>query len=160
MMIEQKIIEGLFINEDYLRKVVPYLEEVYFRGFNEKTIFNLVTEYVDKYNRCPNIESIKVDLSNKTDLSEDQHLECSKYLSGIAPDSIDVEWLINETELFCQDQAIYNAIMESIQILDGKTKTSKGAIPTLLTDALSIVLILILDMISLTMRMIDTSTII
>jgi replicative DNA helicase len=138
MMIEQKIIEGLFINEDYLRKVVPYLEEVYFRGFNEKTIFNLVTEYVDKYNRCPNIESIKVDLSNKTDLSEDQHLECSKYLSGIAPDSIDVEWLINETELFCQDQAIYNAIMESIQILDGKTKTSKGAIPTLLTDALSI----------------------
>ena len=137
-MIEQKIIEGLFINEDYLRKVVPYLEETYFRDLNEKTIFNLVTEYVEKYNRCPNIESIKVDLNNKTDLSEDQHLECSKYLSGIVPDSMDVDWLINETEKFCQDQAIYNAIMESIQILDGKTKTSKGAIPNLLTDALSV----------------------
>ena len=76
-MIEQKIIEGLFIDEAYLRKVQPYLEEIYFRGSIEKTIFNLITEYVEKYNRCPNIESIKVDLSNKTDLSEDQHLECS-----------------------------------------------------------------------------------
>ena len=137
-MIEQKIIEGLFIDEEYLRKVQPYLEEIYFRGSIEKTIFNLVTEYIEKYNRCPNIESIKVDLSNKTDLSEDQHLECSKYLSGIVPGKIDIEWLVNETEKFCQDQAIYNAIMESIQILDGKTKTSKGAIPNLLTDALSV----------------------
>ena len=137
-MIEQKIIEGLFVDEDYLRKVVPYLEETYFRDFNEKTIFNLVTEYVEKYNRCPNVESLKVDLSNRTDLSEDQHLECSKYLSGIVPSNIDIEWLVNETEKFCQNQAIYIAIMESIQILDGKTKTSKGAIPNLLTDALSV----------------------
>jgi len=137
-MIEQKIIEGLFINEDYLRKVIPYLQETYFRGFNEKIIFKLVIDYVEKYNRCPNIESLKVDLNNKSDLSEDQYSECSKYLSGIVPDSMDIDWLINETEKFCQDQAIYNAIMESIQILDGKTKTSKGAIPNLLTDALSV----------------------
>ena len=137
-MIEQKIIEGLFINEDYLRKVLPYLQETYFRGFNEKIIFKLITNYVEKYNRCPNIESLKVDLNNETDLSEDQYSECSKYLSGIVPDGMDVDWLIDETEKFCQDQAIYNAIMESIQILDEKTKTSKGAIPTLLTDALSV----------------------
>ena len=137
-MIEQKIIEGLFINEDYLRKVLPYLQETYFRGSNEKIIFKLITSYVEKYNRCPNIESLKVDLNNETDLSEDQYSECSKYISGIVPDSMDVDWLIDKTEKFCQDQAIYNAIMESIQILDEKTKTSKGAIPTLLTDALSV----------------------
>ena len=90
-MIEQKIIEGLFINEDYLRKVIPYLQETYFRGFNEKIIFKLVIDYVEKYNRCPNIESLKVDLNNKSDLSEDQYSECSKYLSGIVPDSMDID---------------------------------------------------------------------
>jgi len=74
-----------------------------------------------------------------THLSEDQYSDCSKYLQGIGQNTVvDSEWLTAETEKFCQDQAVYNAIMESIQILDGKTKTSKGAIPALLTDALSV----------------------
>jgi hypothetical protein len=138
-MIEQKIIEGLISSEDFLRKTKPFLKDEYFKEFTSKTIFKLVNEYVDKYNKVPNVDSLKVDLSNLTHLSEDQYSDCSKYLQGIGPTTVvDSEWLITETEKFCQDQAVYNAIMESIQILDGKTKTSKGAIPVLLTDALSV----------------------
>ena len=82
--------------------------------------------------------TIKVDLDNSKDLSEDQHSTISKYVQGMVPGNTDIDWLVDETEKFCQHQAIYNAIMESIQILDGKTKTQKGSIPTLLTDALSV----------------------
>ena len=138
-MIEQKILEGLITSEDYLRQTKPFLKDEYFKDFTIKTLFNLVNEYVDKYNKVPNVESLKVDLSNLTHLSEDQYSDCSKYLQGIGPNNVvDSEWLTSETEKFCQTQAVYNAIMESIQILDGKTKTSKGAIPALLTDALSV----------------------
>jgi len=138
-MIEQKIIEGLISSEDFLRKTKPFLKDEYFKDFTVKTLFNLINEYVDQYNKVPNVESLKVDLSNLTHLSEDQYSNCSKYLQGIGPNTVvDSEWLTAETEKFCQSQAIYNAIMESIQILDGKTKTSKGAIPALLTDALSV----------------------
>jgi len=142
-MIEQKILEGLITSEDYLRQTKPFLKDEYFKDFTIKTLFNLVNEYVDKYNKVPNVESLKVDLSNLTHLSEDQYSDCSKYLQGIGPNNVvDSEWLTSETEKFCQTQAVYNAIMESIQILDGKTKTSKGAIPALLTDALSVSFIL------------------
>ena len=138
MSTQQKIIEGLIADDEFLRKTKPYLKEEYFKDFTEKTIFNLINQYVDKYNKCPNIESLKVDLENSTDFTEDQHSEVSKYLLGIVPSKTDMEWLVDETEKFCQNQAIYNAIMESIQILDGKTKTPKGSIPNLLTDALSV----------------------
>lgn len=138
-MIQKKIIEGLISDDAYLRNTKPYLKEDYFKDFTEKFIYKLINEYVDKYNKCPNVESLQVDLSNSKELSEDQYSECSKYLSGIDPLLVvDSEWLVTETEKFCQDQAIYNAIMESIQILDGKTDNSKGSIPALLSDALSV----------------------
>ena len=138
-MIQKKIIEGLISDDAYLRHTKPYLKEAYFKDFTEKFIFKLINEYVDKYNKCPNVESLQVDLSNSKELSEDQYSNCSKYLLGIDPLSVvDSEWLITETEKFCQDQAVYNAIMESIQILDGKTDNSKGSIPNLLSDALSV----------------------
>ena len=138
-MIAQKIIEGLLTSDDFLRHTKPYLKEEYFKDNTEKIIFKLVNQYIDKYNKCPNIESLQIDLSNATDISEDQFSSCSKYLSGIDPLTVvDSEWLITETEKFCQDQAVYNAIMESIQILDGKADISKGSIPNLLSDALAV----------------------
>ena len=137
-MITKKILEGLINNDDFVRTAKPYLKDEYFKDHTEKVVFNLIDTYIDKYNKCPNIESIKVDLDNSTNLSEDQHQTISKYVQGMVPGNTDIEWLVDETEKFCQHQAIYNAIMESIQILDGKTKTQKGSIPTLLTDALSV----------------------
>ena len=137
-MITQKILEGLIDSDDFVRTAKPYLKDEYFKDHTEKVVYNLINNYIDKYNKCPNIESIKVDLDNSKDLSEDQHSTISKYVQGMVPGNTDIDWLVDETEKFCQHQAIYNAIMESIQILDGKTKTQKGSIPTLLTDALSV----------------------
>ena len=137
-MITQKILEGLINSDDFVRTAKPYLKDEYFKDHTEKVVFNLINNYIDKYNKPPNIESIKVDLDNSKDLSEDQHSTISKYVQGMVPGNTDIDWLVDETEKFCQHQAIYNAIMESIQILDGKTKTQKGSIPTLLTDALSV----------------------
>ena len=71
-MIQKKIIEGLISNDDFLRHTKPYLKEAYFKDFTEKFIFKLINEYVDKYNKCPNTESLQVDLSNSKELSEDQ----------------------------------------------------------------------------------------
>ena len=87
-MIEQKILEGLITSEDYLRQTKPFLKDEYFKDFTIKTLFNLVNEYVDKYNKVPNVESLKVDLSNLTHLSEDQYSDCSKYLQGIGPNNV------------------------------------------------------------------------
>ena len=137
-MITQKLLQGLIDSDDFVRTAKPYLKDEYFKDHSEKVIFNLINNYIDKYNKPPNIESIKVDLDNSKDLSEDQHSTISKYVQGMVPGNTDIDWLVDETEKFCQHQAIYNAIMESIQILDGKTKTQKGSIPTLLTDALSV----------------------
>ena len=137
-MITQKILQGLIDSDDFVRTAKPYLKDEYFKDHSEKVIFKLINNYIDKYNKPPNIESIKVDLDNSKDLSEDQHSTISKYVQGMVPGNTDIDWLVDETEKFCQHQAIYNAIMESIQILDGKTKTQKGSIPTLLTDALSV----------------------
>ena len=137
-MITQKILEGLINSDDFVRTAKPYIKDEYFKDHTEKVVFEVINNYIDKYNKCPNLESIKVDLDNRTDLNEDQHSTISKYVQGMVPGNTDIEWLVDETEKFCQHQAIYNAIMESIQILDGKTKTQKGDIPTLLTDALSV----------------------
>jgi len=137
-MITQKILEGLIDSDDFVRTAKPYLKDEYFKEHTEKVVFEVINNYINKYNKCPNLESIKVDLDNRTDLNEDQHSTISKYVQGMVPGNTDIEWLVDETEKFCQHQAIYNAIMESIQILDGKTKTQKGDIPTLLTDALSV----------------------
>ena len=137
-MITQKILEGLIDSDDFVRTAKPYIKEEYFKEHTEKVVFEVINNYIDKYNKCPNLESVKVDLDNRTDLNEDQHSTISKYVQGMVPGNTDIEWLVDETEKFCQHQAIYNAIMESIQILDGKTKTQKGDIPTLLTDALSV----------------------
>ena len=138
MSTSQKILEGLIFSDDFVRKTKPYLKEEYFKDFTEKTLYNLIDRYIEKYNKCPNIESLKVDLENYENLTESQFSDCSKYIMGIVPETTDIEWLTDETEKFCQNQAIYNAIMESIQIIDGKTVASKGSIPTLLTDALSV----------------------
>jgi len=158
-MITQKILEGLIDSDDFVRTAKPYLKEEYFKDFKERTVFNLINAYVDKYNKCPNIESLRVDLQNSSELTEDQHSEVSKYVVGMASGNTDIDWLVDETEKFCQHQAIYNAIMESIQILDGKTKTQKGDIPTLLTDALSVTFDPHIDMTLLRTLMLGSSTI-
>jgi archaellum biogenesis ATPase FlaH len=142
MNLERAIFNNLLNNETYGRKTIPFLKAEYFHNRGDKIIFELIDQYVGKYNAFPTKEALLVDLNNKDNVSEEQFKDCQVIISDI-PDQSDqlsnVDWLVDQTEKFCQDKAIYNAIMGSIQIMDDKTgKLSKGAIPQLLSDALAV----------------------
>jgi archaellum biogenesis ATPase FlaH len=142
MNLERAIFNNLINNETYGRKTIPFLKNDYFHNASERVVFELIDVYVNKYNAFPTKEALLVDLSSRDNISEDQFSECKNIIQEI-PDQSDqlsnVDWLIDQTERFCQDKAIYNAIMNSIRIMDDKTgQTAKGSIPQLLSDALAV----------------------
>jgi len=142
MNIEHVIFNHLLNNEDYGRKTIPFLKGEYFHNGNDKTVFELIDRYVNEYNAFPTKEALVIDLFNLDNISDDQFKECKELIESIPSqrdEATNPDWLIDQTERFCQDKAIYNAIMSSIKIMDDKTgKTSKGAIPQLLSDALGV----------------------
>lgn len=139
-MIEHTILSHLIHNETFGRKVLPFLKEEYFADQSDKVIFKAVSEYVNKYNSFPSREALVIDIDKIPGISGDVHDQSIKSIENFEPDvTTDPEWLLDRTEKFCQDRAIYNAIMESVMIIDGKSKDrQKGAIPQLLTEALGI----------------------
>lgn len=139
MSIEQVIFSNLVTNEEYGRKVIPFLKEEYFSDYENKIIFKLIDSYTKQYNSFPSKEALAIDLTNHSGVNQETFDKCKDIISNIAPDSTKIEWLVDQTEKFCQEKAIYNALMQSIQIIDDKdSKMSKGAIPQILTDALGI----------------------
>lgn len=140
MAIEEVIFSNLIYNEEYGRKVIPFLKDEYFSDYNHKIIFKLIDEYVKKYNSFPSREALAIDLSNHGSVNEAAFKECKTIIENISIDSnTKLDWLIDQTEKFCQEKAIYNAIMKSIQIIDDKDGTlNKGSIPQVLTDALGV----------------------
>ena len=140
MAIENAIFGNLVYNEEYARKCIPFLKEEYFSTQDQKALFRLIKEYVDKYNSFPTKEVMAIDLANTEGINEDTFKNCKELISGLTHDkATKVDWLLDQTEKFCQDKAVYNAIMASIGILDDSTgKTSKGAIPQILSDALAV----------------------
>ena len=137
-MIEKTILNNLIQNEEYVRKVVPYLKSEYFHDHADRNLFQLIIQYFDKYNKPPTIEALSVDLSNAEHFNEDQYKSAQDLIDSMGPTESDMEWLTVETEKFCQDKAVYNAIMESITIIDGKSDKGRGALPSILSDALAI----------------------
>jgi archaellum biogenesis ATPase FlaH len=140
MKIEQVIFNNLLYNEDFARKSLPHLKQEYFSDFIENKIYSTIEKYVGEYNKIPSKEAIIIDLSNAKGITDEQFAKAKTYIQDInEPERQDIDWLVNQTEKFCQDKAIYNAIVNSIKILDGdNTNLSKGSIPGLLTDALSV----------------------
>lgn len=139
-MIENTILSALIYNEDYTRKVIPFLKEEYFHDLAEKKLFNTVTDYVEKYNGLPTKEALHLSLSEDSKLNESTYEQVTKLIDSLEYDEkTDVNWLTEKTEKFCQDRAIYNAVRKSITILDGDEKQlDKGSIPELLSDALGV----------------------
>ena len=138
--LETTILRNLFYNEEFTRKVLPFIKEEYFTSNVEKIIFKQIESFVNKYNNLPTYESVVIDLSESKNLKEQDLKSSIEFLDTIKSekdDSVELKWLTEQTEKFCQDRAIYNAIMESVQILDN-TKRSKGEIPQLLSDALGV----------------------
>jgi replicative DNA helicase len=142
MKLEQTILKNLVYNEDYLRKVLPFLKEEYFTDRTDKTIFNEISSFVQTYNNTPSIEAIELAVKERRNLTNDEVERCESYLKEIeisASEKSQVQWLVDKTEKFCQEKAIYNAVLGSISILDGKDKTNdKGSIPKILSDALAV----------------------
>jgi archaellum biogenesis ATPase FlaH len=142
MSLEKVIFNNLINNEDYGRKVIPFLKKEYFQARIDQVIFELIDNYVGSYNAFPTKEVLMIDLSNYVGISDDQFTECKDAIDQI-PNQSDglskVEWLVDQTEAFCQEKALYNAITKSIEIMgDNVNGLSKGAIPDLLSDALAV----------------------
>jgi replicative DNA helicase len=140
MRIEKTILSNLVFNEEFARKTLPFLKLEYFSDYTERTIFDLIDVYVKKYNKMPSKEALTIDLTNRTDVSDEQYKSCGQYVNELQVDeTTQLEWLFNRTEKFCQDKAVHNAIYESIKILDDKSgEKSKGSIPQILSNALAV----------------------
>ena len=143
MRIEETILRNLIYNEEYTRKVLPFLDNKYFHDFSEKVLFEEVAKHVSTYNNCPTRETLEISLGALGTVSEDQFKDLISSVDVMEKDKdnpVDIEWLMAETEKFCQDKALYNAIMGSIEIIDDnkKTTTGTGEIPKMLSDALSV----------------------
>ena len=142
MNLEQTILKNLVYNEDYLRKVLPFLKSEYFTDRTDKVIFDEITKFTEQYNSPPTIEAIVLAVKERRNLSDDEVERCETNLKEIEStkgEESKIQWLVDKTETFCQEKAIYNAVLGSISILDGKDKTNdKGSIPKILSDALAI----------------------
>ena len=137
--LEQTILRNLLTDEDYMRKVLPFIKPDYFVGIY-RILFNEAGKFVSKYNKLPTAESFKIELDQSEKLSEEQYSMAIDIVPQLFnKNDVDENWLLDTTEKWCQDRAIYNAIMESISIIDGKhEQLTKGALPDLLSKALGV----------------------
>lgn len=138
-MFEETIITNLIYNEEYFRKVFPYLKEDYFEDNTLRKIFSTYSEYVENYKDIPSTEALKISLEKRKDFSDDEYKLALNTVDSLKLKENKIEFLFNETEKFCQDRDLFNAIRRSITILDGKDKElDKGAIPKMISDSLGI----------------------
>ena len=139
-MIEQTILAGMIHNEGYVRTVLPFLKDEYFEDQNDKFLYTAIKKYIDEYNGLPTKTALRIAIDESNVLNEERYKQVTSTLDNLTYDEkTDQAWLIDTTEKFCQDKAIYNAVRQSILVLDGKVKElDKGAIPQLLSDALGV----------------------
>ena len=137
--IEQTILRNLLTNEKYTRKVLPFVQPDYFEGVYQQ-LFKEIAKYVAKYNKLPSQESFKIELDQSDKFNDEQYRHAVEIIPSIFDDEkIDDKWLVDTTEKWCQDRAVYNAIMQSITIIDGKHQTlTKNALPDILSKALAV----------------------
>ena len=137
--IEETILRNLLCNEQYYRKVLPFIKADYFQEYNEKILFEEIADFAAKYDKVPTKEVLTINLQSRGDLTEETFKDTLSGLNSLSDDWIDYDWLLDATEKWCQDKAIYNALMQSIKIADGgDKKLDKGSIPSILQDALAV----------------------
>ena len=139
MKLETLILSSLLHDEEYLRKVLPFVKEEYFSDWAEKKVYAQVNTFVESYNSPPSKEALTIVFQDCKTLSEDEFSRIIEVINGIEKVDHNREWLLDETEKFCKNKAVYNAIVQSIQIIDGKDKQfTSDAIPAILQDALGV----------------------
>ena len=138
--IERTTLSELVGNEQYARKVLPFIRGEYFADRTERIVFEEIQKFVDKYNDLPNQNALEVELDSRGDLNEDDYKRVLSVVKELeSDDNANFEWLVETTEDFCKDKAVYNAIVDGIKIIDGKDKKrGVDALPSILTDALAV----------------------
>ena len=139
MKVETLILKNLLLTEDYPRRVLPFIKIEYFEDRTDQVLFDLIHKYFVKYSAVPTVEALTIEVGKITTLSDDQFKQITQKLDSLDKEITELEWLLDTTEKWCQDRAIYLALMESIKIADGSDeKKSPDAIPTILSDALGV----------------------
>ena len=137
--IETTILRNLIFNEEYSRKVIPFIQPTYFEKRTEKIIFEEITKFIVKYGSAITIEALNIETENRNDLTDSEVKEVRDINNSLTDDVVENQWLIDSTEKWCKERAIYLALMESIALADGQDDTKgRDAIPSILSDALSV----------------------
>ena len=137
--VETTILKNLLYTDEYSRKVLPFLKKEYFEDYNEKIIFEEISNFIGKYNNLPTKETLIIESEKRTDINDDSFKNICNYINTLEDTPSDHQWLLDTTEKWCKDRAIYLALVESISIADGNAeKKTPDAIPSILSDALAV----------------------
>ena len=137
--IERTALSSLVSNEDYARKVIPHMRADYFSDRAERLVFEEIKAFTEKYSKIPTQTSLEVEVQNRKDLNEEDFRRVIDVIKTLSTEEVDYDWLVDSTEQFCKDKAVYNAIIEGISIIDGKHKDADvSSIPSILSDALAV----------------------
>jgi len=138
-VIESTIIKNLVNNESYMRKVIPYIKGEYFTQYSDKVLFEIINEFVVSYGQPPTKEVLSIEVDNRKDLNEDSYKELQLKIDDIINTDVDFQWILDSTEKWCKQRAVYLALLESVKIADGKDKNrTEDAIPSILQEALAV----------------------
>ena len=137
--VEFLVLKNLINNEEYLRKVLPFLKNEYFEETQYKIVFEEISSFVNEYNECPTKEVLKIETEKRKDINQESLNQVSNLIDHLDEIPVEFEWLVNTTEKWCRDRAIYLALLESISIADGgNDKKTPDSIPSILSDALAV----------------------
>ena len=137
--IEFLILKNLLHNEEYVRKVIPFIKADYFEDLTQKIVFEEIFSFVEQYNKPATKEILCIEAEKRSDINDSSFKDVTNLISSLDDEPSEYEWLVTTTEKWCRDRAIYLALMESIQLADGKDDTKgRDAIPTILSDALAV----------------------
>jgi len=137
--VEFLILRNLLYNEEYVRKVIPFLKADYFEDSNQRIVFEEILSFVTEYNQPATKEILCIETEKRQDINDDSFKQITTLISNLEDEPSEFEWLVNTTEKWCRDRAIYLALMESIQLADGKSEQKgRDAIPSILSDALAV----------------------
>ena len=144
LKIEEVALSKLIINESYARKVLPFVKPEYFDAFTNRVLFETLSEYINRFDTTPEPNALKIEIEKRKDITDDIYKDIESFLDNLDRDHYNDEWLVDTTEKWCKERAIYLALMESVKIADGQDKTrTKDAIPSIMSDALGVCLSLI-----------------
>jgi replicative DNA helicase len=137
--IERTTLSNLVYNEPYARKVLPFIKPEYFNNRHERVVFEEINKFMEKYGNQPTKEALSIELDNRKDLTDEEFKSVLTIVETLSDAQVDMQWLVDTTEKFCKDKAVYNAILNGIQIIEGKDKEHTAeAIPSILSEALAV----------------------